>query len=111
MENFYNNTIKNTFEMMLKDSYVISKGEEKFVAYSEFLVNVPNIKTNLLVSEVLEKYIKEDGLEVFNNNLKRIIINGILGVNKERKLSLEEKELYYNICDYYDGLIKELEII
>lgn len=111
MEKFYNNTVKSSFEMMLKDSYVNNKGEEKFVAYSEILIAIPNERTNLLVREVLESYIIEDGLKVFNNNLKRVISNGILGANKEREFTIEERELYSNVCDYYDGLISELEIM
>ena len=111
MKNFYNNTIRSSFEMMLKESYVDNKEEEKFVAYSELLVTIPNKRTDLLVKEVLEGYIKEYGLKVFNNNLRKIISNGVLGVNKEKELSIEENELYSNICDYYDNLINELEVI
>lgn len=110
MKGFYDNAVKSGFEMILKDSYINNKGEDKFVAYSELLITIPNEKTNLLVIEALESYIKEDGLQIFNSNLKKIIRNGILGINGEREFTVEEKELYSNICDFYNGLVDRLEI-
>lgn len=111
MNNFYTNTIKSAFEMMLGDSYVNNKGEEKFVAYSEFLVTVPNDKTNLIVMEVLESYIKKDGLKIFNNNLEKIVRKGVINSNEEREFTVEENELYLNVLNYYKDLIKELKIL
>lgn len=111
MNNFYTNTIKSAFEMVLGDSYLTNKGEEKFVAYSEFLVTVPNDKTNVIVMEVLEDYIKKDGLEIFNNNLEKLVRKGIINSNQEREFTVEENELYLNILNYYNDLIKELKIL
>lgn len=111
MNNFYTNTIKSAFEMMLRDSYLSNNGEEKFVAYSEFLVTVPNDKTDIIIMNVLEDYIKKDGLEVFNNNLKQIVTKGIRNSKEERKFTKEENKLYLNILNYYSDLIERLKIL
>lgn len=108
MIKFYDELIKDTFKMILEGECVNKEAEKKFVAYSEFLINMPNERTNTLVSEVLEGVIKENGVKVFDDTLKRIINKGLLEGKEDRELSLEEEELYSSIYNYYTKLISRL---
>ena len=97
----YNEIIKSTFLNFLKelDSSEI-KSREKFVLYTEFLIENPSDLVNKLIKEELEKIIKKQ--DNFKQVLKKKIDEAVESIEDIKENTLEKSEKIYG---YYDNLI------
>lgn len=99
----YNDIIKKTFLQFLEGlNSGDNSSKEKFVLYTELLIDRPSETVNEIIRETLISMMNKGDISSFKNNLKQNIQMGVEIAEINENLNLDNKEQRFEkIYNYY----------